>query len=295
MIEKCAPYKSQRKPQQRPQPQMPTLPKCRSLGKHCRELTVTIRISDAEAESRTLQDHSVTWVTGHTERITFGTAYRADGELRVDATVHIACRYLRAPHGGPAIRPDGTLVPSRNGSRPEVRCALHGFSGDVPRCTRLHDTSRDRCRTENGEFVVYFKGKRRTLALRLKRSAKRRRPKPQAHNPCATAPCYTSDHTRGAACCRDLSMELLLPKTRVHSEALLRARTAPYLCKVKRNDEDTVECEVISACGYLDEDGVSCILHDRTLPNGQRAKPSLCYEWPKLGEDETGHSGCRLL
>jgi len=75
----------------------------------------------------------------------------------------------------------------------------------------------------------------------------------------------------------------------------LRARRAPYLCKVKREDEDTVDCEVISACGYLDANGGGCVLHDRTLPNGRRAKPSLCYEWPELEPDETGHTGCRLV
>jgi hypothetical protein len=132
------------------------------------------------------------------------------------------------------------------------------------------------------------------MDLRLKRAAKRALPVVQANNPCATAPCYTGDNTRGAACCRDFDLELALPKTHVYHEALLRARTAPYVCKVKREDDDNMECEVISACGYLDDDEITCVLHDRTLPNGQRAKPSLCYEWPKLEEDETGHGGCVL-
>lgn len=133
------------------------------------------------------------------------------------------------------------------------------------------------------------------MDLRLKRSARRPQPAALADNPCATAPCYTSDKRLGAACCRDLSLELALPKTQVYKEALLRARAAPYLCKVIRDGEDTIECEVISACGYLSDDGITCVLHDRSLPNGQRAKPSLCYDWPSLEEDETGHGGCALL
>ncbi len=62
---------------------------------------------------------------------------------------------------------------------------------------------------------------------------------------------------------------------------------------MRRVDSDTVECEIISACGYLDaEDGRSCTLHGRVLPNGASAKPQLCFEWPELEEDETGHAGC---
>jgi hypothetical protein len=142
---------------------------------------------------------------------------------------------------------------------------------------------------------VYYKGKRRNIDLHLKRSARRAKKTGQKDNPCLTAPCYTSDKTLGAACCRDFNLELVLPETQVHKEALLRSRAAPYLCKVKRNDGETMECEVISACGYLDDDGITCVLHDRTLPNGQRAKPSLCYDWPSLEEDETGHGGCKLI
>lgn len=274
---------------------MPDPPECRSFGKHCRVVKLTIRISDVTEESKTLQDASVTWITGHTERISFGKAYLVDDEIRVDATVHVPCKHLRTPDGGPAIAPDGTPVPSHNGTRPEVRCAIHGFRGVVPYSTQLCGESRTEVQLKDGRFAVFYKGKHRTMDLRLKRATRRALPVVQANNPCATAACHTGDNRRGAACCRDLNLELMLPVTQVHREALLRARTAPYLCKVKREDDDTMECEVISACGYLDDDGITCVLHNRTLPNGQRAKPSLCHEWPKLEKDETGHGGCRLL
>ena len=74
--------------------------------------------------------------------------------------------------------------------------------------------------------------------------------------------------------------------------ALLKTRKSPYLCKVKRENKKLVEVEVISACGYLGPDNISCVLHDRLRPNGKKAKPQLCYDWPDFGKDETGHPGC---
>jgi hypothetical protein len=274
---------------------MPTPPECRSLGRHCREVKLTIRISDATGESQTLKDASVTWITGHTERVTYGKAYVAEDEIRTEAIVHVPCKYLRTTDGDLAIAPDGTEVCGRDGNGTEVHCAIHGFRGAVPQSTQQRGESRHDVRLPDGRFALYYKGKRRTMDLRLKRAARRALPVVQGDNPCATAPCFTGDNKRGAACCRDYDLELALPKTQVFNEALLRARTSPYLCKVKREDDDNMECEVITACGYLDDDGITCVLHDRTLPNGQRAKPSLCYEWPKLEEDETGHGGCVLL
>lgn len=273
---------------------MPTTPPCKSLGRHCRELDLTIRISDIADESQTLQDASATWMTGHTQRITFGKPYVADDELRVDATIHVPCKYLRTNDGRPAVRPDGETAPVVNGGRPGICCAAHGFRGPLPRSTQARPENRDRVRLGNGAFSVFYKGKRRRLNLRLKRAAQHALPVLQSDNPCVGAPCRTGDNVRGAACCRDLTLELMLPETQRRLEALLRSRQSPYLCKVKREDEDTVECEVISACGYLDDDGISCGLHDRILPNGWRAKPSMCYEWPDLEPDETGHTGCRL-
>ena len=115
----------------------------------------------------------------------------------------------------------------------------------------------------------------------------------QDENPCLSAECRTSDRKIGAACCRDMTLEIDLPVRRKREELLIRARKPPYLCKFDREDEDTVEAEVISACGYLSvEDGRSCTLHGRERPNGRQAKPSLCFDWPELEEDEAGHPGC---
>ena len=254
-----------------------------------------MRISDVTDESRTLQDASVTWVTAHTERVTFGRAFLEDDELRVAATIHVPCKHLRTPRGDPAIAPDGYTPAGSEGRRSEVRCEVHGFRGTVPRSSQLSPDRRIGVRRSDGRFALFYKGKHRVMDLRLKRAARRSKPEEQTDNPCVGAPCYTSDKKRGAACCRDFSVELALPDTQVFKEALLRARVSPFACKVKREDKTTMECEIISACGYLADDGITCVLHDRSLPNGQRAKPSLCYDWPKLGKDETGHGGCVLL
>ena len=270
---------------------MPTPPPCSALGTQCRELKVTIRISDIRDEGRTLQDAATTWLTAHTERITFGAPYVVDHVLSVPATVHVPCKHLKTRTGESAIRPDGHPVAKDE----PVQCAVHGFRGPVPRSRQRPPGKRPKFYQPDGPYSVFYKGKRRSMHLPLKRALRRSLPTIQNSNPCVGAPCRTGDNKRGAACCRDLTLELDVPKTQRRLEALLRSRKAPYLCKVKREDDDTMECEVISACGFLDDDDITCVLHDRVLPNGRLAKPSLCYEWPDLEEDETGHPGCRLI
>jgi hypothetical protein len=117
----------------------------------------------------------------------------------------------------------------------------------------------------------------------------------QGENPCAGAPCRTADHRRGAACCRDLSIDVVAPPGADLDEALLRSRRSPYLCKVTRSEPAILACEVISACGYLGDDELSCVLHGRVRPDGAPAKPSICSEWPNPGPDDATHPGCRLV
>ncbi len=59
-------------------------------------------------------------------------------------------------------------------------------------------------------------------------------------------------------------------------EALVRSRRSPYLCKIDRPGDFSLEVEMISACGYLDDDGIGCTLHGRRRPDGRPAKPDLC-------------------
>ncbi len=255
---------------------MPNPPPCRHLGQQCRALKVTVRISDLDDDGNTLQDAAATWMTGHTERITFGDPYVQGRMLQTDATIHVPCRYLE-----------------QDGAGGRVRCTAHRYEG------RIRDTGRNTTRKPlqlgDERFSIIHKRKRRTLRLPLEDPPARSLPVLQSENPCSTAPCRTSDNVRGAACCRDLSLELHLPESQQRLEALLRSRKAPYLCKVKREDEDTVECEVISACGYLEDDTLNCTLHGRVRPNDKTAKPSICSEWPDLEEDEGGHPGCVLV
>src|SRR5205085_10606810 len=80
---------------------------------------------------------------------------------------------------------------------------------------------------------------------------------PTGTNPCAGAPCRTADNTRGAACCRDLQIEIMCTRAQRRLDALVRARRSPYLCKVVRAGDFSIEAELISGRGYLGDVGVS--------------------------------------
>ncbi len=145
---------------------------------------------------------------------------------------------------------------------------------------------------------MVYRGRLRRAALEVRAPPERRLPVVEQDNPCRGAPCRTADHRRGAACCRDLTLEVLAPAhdpASDHLEALLLARRSPYLCKTARVSHAIIECEVISACGYLAGDGITCVLHDRLRPDGKNAKPFVCSDWPNLGPDDVGHPGCRLI
>ena len=270
-----------------------TVPPCRRLGRQCRELDVTIRIANIAEDSPTLQDAAATWLLGHTQNITFGKPYREGDALLVDATLHVGCRHLVDADGATALHGGH----ERGNAAERVRCAAHGFTGPCPDSSR---NGRPAVRRGNGDtFRVVFQKRERWLELPLTRKAQHRleRALPVlADNPCAGAPCRTADNTKGAACCRDLTLDIVVPQGEITQERFLRSRKSPYLCKVDRHDHEIIEAEVISTCSYLDsEDGISCVLHDRILPNDQLAKPSICREWPDIEEDEVGHPGCRLI
>ena len=111
-----------------------------------------------------------------------------------------------------------------------------------------------------------------------------------SENPCATAPCRTAEHTRGAACCRDLQVEIMCTRQEKFLEALVRSRRSPYLCKIDRAGDFSLEVEMISACTYLGDDGIACTLHGRRRADGRPAKPDLCSEWPP--KNKGLHPGC---
>lgn len=242
-------------------------PPCRSLGAQCRSLRLTLRVSALEGGSG---DHDATWLFGHTERIAFGRTFVDDDELWVDIRLHVPCRHLESTDGSPA-----------------ARCRAHGYHGVVARPRHRPEARRlgaDRFRIVEGLRMV---------DTHLPPPPPRRHPLPVAPdaNPCATAPCRTADHRRGAACCRDVHVDIRAPEDDTMLEALLRNRKAPYLCKVEREEgAGLLNAEIISACGYLQEDGRHCDLHGRRRDDGRPAKPELCSEWPR---NRTGlHPGC---
>ena len=50
-------------------------------------------------KATTSLDHEATWLLGHTERITFGELWEGEGDLYVEAVLHVPCRYLRSEEG----------------------------------------------------------------------------------------------------------------------------------------------------------------------------------------------------
>lgn len=246
---------------------MPSLPLCQSLGPQCQQLTVTLRIGSLEESAESL-DHEATWLLGHTQHISFGRLHRAAGDLLVDAVLHVRCRHLKP------------------GDTPESgRCAALGHAGPMPRRQRGAEQPR---RVGGDRFLVVASQGQTFLDLPF---PPRSLPVMEAEeNPCSIAPCATADHRRGSACCRDLQVEMLCPRSDTELEALIRSRQSPYLCKVTREADDAIEAEMISACGYLDDRGENCTLHGRLRPDGRPAKPDLCSEWPLNGKGL--HPGC---
>ncbi len=247
-----------------PDPMAP--PPCRTLGPACRALRLTVRVSALEGT----EDHDATWFAGHTERIDFGRTFEKDDELWCEVRVHVPCRHLQDQAGS---------------SR--VHCHAHGYEGTVQRPKRPPQPRR----LGNDTFRLFEQ--RQLVDRHIPPPTPHRRALPVAPdaNPCATADCRTSDHTRGGACCRDIQVDIRCDADDTFLEALLRNRKAPYLCKVERaGDDGLVNAEIISACAFLQEDRRHCDLHGRQRADGRPAKPEMCSHWP---EKRTGlHPGC---
>jgi len=244
------------------------VPPCRRMGRQCHALDVTLRIGSLEEGEESL-DHEATWLMGHTERITFGTVWPEEGELYVEATLHVPCRFYRETAPGVAA------------------CAAHAFIGSPPRRPARLEQPRQLGR-DSFAVVENMHLTRRTLIH--PRRALRVLTAPVGVNPCEGAPCETSDHRRGAACCRDMQVEIMCTRKQVRLEKLVRSRKSPYLCKVGREGDFSIDVEMISACGYLESGGVACTLHGRKRADGRSAKPDLCFDWPP--KNKGLHPGC---
>lgn len=249
-----------------PKTSVPNAPPCTRLGRQCHSIPVTLRIGELEPGDPL--DHEATWLLGHTQRLTFTDLWEGEGDLYADAVIHVPCRYLRS---------DGT----------EAVCGVYGFRGRPPvprRRPQPRQLGRDRFRiVESGRAVT------RTLPLPA-RTLPVVDVATASSNPCAAARCETADHRRGAACCRDLQVEIMCTRRQRKLEALVRSRQSPYLCKVSRPGDHSIEAEIISACAYLEPGGVDCTLHGRKRADGRTAKPQLCFDWPP--KRQTLHPGC---
>ncbi|MDQ3139016.1 MAG: hypothetical protein M3Q93_15695 [Gemmatimonadota bacterium] len=251
------------------QPAPPGVPPCRHLGAQCRSLRVTLRIGEL-AEGAASLDHEATWLLGHTQQIDFLELWEGEGDLYVEAVLYVGCKYLRE---------DGGLG----------QCLAHGFQGPAPRPVRRQPQP---LQLGGDRFVVVED--RGNVVRRLPMPARSLPVLGSAavigENPCASAQCRTADNARKAACCRDLQVEVMCTRGQRRLEALVRSRRSPYLCKIERPGDYSLEVEMISACGYLGSDGVACSLHGRQRADGRTAKPDLCFEWPP--KNRGLHPGC---
>jgi len=238
-------------------------PPCSGLGPQCRDLDVVLRVTDTE-DGVASADDEATWLFGHTERIAFGSL-RSEGDTWwVEARLLVPCHFLKED---PA----------------SARCAAHGFQGALPAAAPSEVQPRqlggDRFRlVQDGELVT---GEFPTRARSL--------PVIQTENPCLTAPCQTADQARGAACCRDLQLDIRCDPEDQALELLVRARKEPHFRLVDWVAEGVLGAEMISACAYLDSHR-NCTLHDRFRANGEPAKPTICYAWPE--PEDVFHDGC---
>ena len=211
-------------------------------------------------------DHESTWLLGHTAQVTFGELCIKGQDLLVPAVLHVTCKHLKGGMIG------------------EARCQIYGFEGPAPPAT-VGAAQPRQLGSDRFQLIQDHKPVRKRLTL-----PRRSLPVLQGDNPCATAPCRTADNRIGAACCRDLQVEIMCERNDVELEALVRSRRSPYLCKVTREGDHTLEAEIISACGYLEADTRNCSLHGRTREDGRPAKPDLCSDWPPKGKGL--HPGC---
>jgi hypothetical protein len=234
------------------------LPPCRQVGRQCRGLRVTLRVATLES-SPASADHEATWLLGHTDRIGFGPLVRRGRHLYATARLAIPCRFAHQ-------------------AGDQIHCRAFGFRGRVGPWHHRKDNRQ--LGGDEFEFVERGRVVRGRLPIVARRPSL---PVVGDANPCATAGCRTADGTKGAACCRDLQLEIVCPPSNRRLESLVRARQSPYLCKVERESPDSLGVEVISACSYLEPGGPLCSLHDRRRSDGRTAKPDLCYEWPDSG------------
>jgi len=245
-------------------------PPCRSMGSQCRSLRVILRVATLDAGPKS-GDHEATWLLGHTEKITFlSDVWEDDEDLYVSAELHVPCRFLSE-------------------TNETMGCRAHGYTRKSAEPAPHLPAPR---RLGGDRFRIVESGRLASRVLTPPPPPRRSLPVKMEPNPCAGAPCRTADNQRGAACCRDLQLEIMCTTRERRLEALIRARKKPYLCKVEREGRFSLNVEMISRCGFLEGDGVSCALHGRIRADGRPAKPELCSEWPEGGE--TLHPGCVL-
>ena len=140
-------------------------------------------------------------------------------------------------------------------------CRAHGFEGPTPRGPRREPQplpARRRPLRGGGGLPERRPGApppaRSLPVLATPPPARTPAPRHRAGPPTTPAGAPAAGTSRSRSC---------VPEGQRRLEALVRSRRSPYLCKIERAGDYSLEVEMISACGYLGADGVACTLHGR--------------------------------
>jgi hypothetical protein len=238
------------------------------MGSQCDSLRVLLRVATLD-DGLSSADHEATWLLGHTERITFlGELQRDRKDLYIEAQLHVPCRFLARDAAG------------------RGHCRAYGYTRTG--AARGPDPPEPR-RLGADLFEIVEAGHVVTRELPPAARLPRELPLHAGSNPCVGAPCRTADNRRGAACCRDLQVEIMCTPKQRRLEALVRTRQSPYLCKVERVSPFSLGAEMISACGFcwtMECTAVS-MAADARWPAREAGS---CSEWPEPGDHY--HPGC---
>ena len=244
-------------------------PGCESLGRQCQALDVLLRIGSLEegVDLPGPRGHLAPRPhRAHHLRRGLDRRRRAVRRCRAACTLSAPERLCRraVPLRGARVRGPDAAAPE--GGRPAEAARAGPFPGGGP----------DEAGQPPLPAPAYgrFPSSRSPSAQSL-----RGRPLPR--------PPTTSGERHAAGTCRWRSCA---PGRSCYLEALIRHRKSPYLCKVGREGDFSIDVEMISACGFIEAGGVACTLHGRNRADGRTAKPDLCFEWPP--KDKGLHPGC---
>ena len=241
-------------------------------GSQCQSIRVTLRDRRAGGRPDSL-DHEATWLLGHTAQIDFLELWEGEGDLYVDAVAPRPLS-LSAPGGRPGPMPGARL---RGARAPGARGASRS------RCSSAATASWSSTDCRNAVLRASASPRARCRCSRTAPVARATTPAPRPR----AAPPTTPAKPPAAVTCRSRSCA---PGPSADWRRWCVRAARRISARSSGPATTSLEVEMISACGYLEGDGVSCSLHGRHRADGRTAKPDLCFEWPP--KNRGLHPGC---